>query len=66
MKKRDIPEKTCAFCEMGTRMIDEESVLCKKRGPVSSDYTCRKFVFDPLKETPCPSSSIKKMKMETL
>lgn len=66
MKKRDIPEKTCAFCELGIRMIDGETVLCKKKGPVPSDNTCRKFIFDPLKETPVPVSGLKKTKMETL
>lgn len=66
MKKRDIPEKSCAFCELGIRMIDGETVLCKKRGPVSSDNACRKFIFDPLKEAPVPVSGLKKTKMETL
>lgn len=67
MKKRDIQEKTCAFCEYGVRMIDGESVLCKKKGPVSAEHTCRKFIFDPLKESPTPvAQGFKKTKMETL
>ena len=66
MKKRDVPEKTCAFCELGIRMLDGETVLCKKKGPVASDGCCRKFIFDPLKESPTPSAGFKKIKMETL
>lgn len=67
MKKRDIPETTCAFCEKGVRLIDGETVLCKKKGPVSLDGTCRGFVFDPLKEKPTPTSAFfKKTDMETL
>lgn len=65
MKKRDIPEKICAFCENATRMVDEGSVLCSKKGPVSSDFSCRRFVFDPLKESPSPAP-LKKVKMETI
>ncbi len=67
MKKKNIPEKTCAFCENGIRMIDGETVLCKKKGPVPSDSTCRKFFYDPLKETPVPSSvKIKNSNIETM
>ncbi len=67
MRKKDIPENTCAFCELGVRMVDGDTVLCKKRGPVSADHYCRKFIFDPLKESPTPvSASFKKTKMETL
>ena len=66
MKKKDIPEKICAFCENGVRMLDSDSVLCKKKGPVRADFHCRKFVFDPLKENPTPSSLFKKAKIETL
>ena len=65
MKKRDIPEKICAFCENGTRMVDEDTVLCSKKGPVASDFHCRRFTFDPLKEKPSPAP-LKKVKMETL
>ncbi len=67
MKKREIPNTTCAFCEKGVRMIDGETVLCEKKGPVPSDHTCRRFVFDPLKEKPTPTAQLfKKTKMETL
>ena len=49
MNKKDIPEKVCAFCENGKALIDDETALCKYKGPVSLDFCCRKFVFDPLK-----------------
>ncbi len=65
MKKRDIPEKVCAYCENGQRLIDSESALCKYKGAVSMDYHCRRFVFDPLKLSLEPKK-IKITKMETL
>lgn len=66
MKKKNIPEKVCAFCENGQRLIDEESVLCKHKGAVASDYCCRKFIFDPLKAERNSQKIIINTKIETL
>ncbi len=65
MKKRDLPEKACAYCENGQKLIDNESTLCKYKGPVASHHSCRRFVFDPLKIEYEPKK-IKITKIETL
>lgn len=65
MKKRDIPEKACAYCENSQILIDNESALCKHKGPVAMDYSCRRFVFDPLKMSLEPKK-LKFTKIETL
>ncbi len=49
MKKQDIPEKACAYCENARLLIDGDSAVCKFKGAVSQGYSCRRFVFDPLK-----------------
>ena len=66
MKKKNIPERACAFCENGQKLIDEETCLCRHKGPVSLDYSCRKFVFDPLKAERSARAPIFNTKMETL
>lgn len=66
MKKRDIPERACAYCENGKRLIDNESAICKYKGAVSLGYCCRKFVFDPLKMSPEPRRIKLNTKIETL
>lgn len=65
MKKHDIPERACAYCENAKTLIDSESALCKYKGPVSMDYKCRRFLFDPLKMSLEPKK-IKFTKIETL
>ncbi len=65
MKKKDIIERTCAYCERSTRLIDSESAICKYKGAVSLSHSCRRFVFDPLKYDRAPQR-LKITKMETL
>ncbi len=44
-------EKACTYCLHGTQM-DEEQVLCIKKGVVPADSKCRKFCYDPCKRIP--------------
>lgn len=48
--KKDI-EPCCAYCKRGAA-LDEEQVMCIKKGIVSSAGSCRRFQYDPLKRTP--------------
>ena len=41
----------CAYCDKGNQ-INEQEVICKKRGIVPMDGCCRAFRYDPLKRTP--------------
>ena len=45
-------EKICRFCEKASDLVDESTVLCKKKGIVSENGTCRFFRYDPLKRVP--------------
>lgn len=51
-------EPLCCCCKYGER-INEESVICPKRGVVSSWQSCRHFSYDPLKREPEPQLSPK-------
>lgn len=44
-------EKSCAYCTHGTK-IDDDQILCTKRGVVSVGHKCRKFKYDPCKRIP--------------
>lgn len=41
----------CAYCRRGAR-LDEDSVMCLKKGVVSAGGSCRSFQYDPLKRVP--------------
>lgn len=42
----------CAYCENSSKLQDSSFVLCKDKGVVAVDYSCKKFVYDPLKRVP--------------
>ena len=42
---------SCTYCLHGTKLNDEE-ILCVKRGVVCINRTCRKFTYDPCKRVP--------------
>ena len=44
-------ERSCSYCLHGTKLNDEQ-VLCIKKGIVSSCGGCRKFAYDPCKRIP--------------
>lgn len=48
--RKKVP-RSCTYCLHGT-MLNDEEVLCAKRGVVSVNRVCRKFTYDPFKRTP--------------
>ena len=44
-------QRSCNYCSNGTRLNDE-TILCMRRGIVSPDRACRKFKYDPCKRVP--------------
>ncbi len=48
--RKKIP-RSCEYCANGTK-IDEEQILCSKRGVVTEMEKCRKFKYDPCKRIP--------------
>lgn len=44
-------EHLCTHCIHGTR-LDEETVLCTKKGTRSADSKCFRFRYDPTKRIP--------------
>ena len=48
--------KFCVYCEYAGK-INEEEMLCSKKGFVSTQDSCPRFRYDPLKRTPPRFSS---------
>ncbi len=46
--------KYCRFCVLGS----SEPMLCKKRGPVEPEQSCRRFCYDPVKRVPSGSPAL--------
>ena len=44
-------ERSCIYCVYSTKM-DQENMLCTKKGVVPMDSACRKFRYDPFKRVP--------------
>ncbi len=45
-------EPACEYCKYGKLSADRKMVLCEKKGVVSTYYSCRRFIYDPLKREP--------------
>ena len=43
--------RSCAYCTFGTQ-LDEDTVLCTKRGIMPIYKACHKFKYDPCKRIP--------------
>ncbi len=41
----------CVYCHFGT-MVDEQQLICQKKGPQAPTDSCRKFRYDPLRRVP--------------
>ncbi len=43
--------RSCSYCQYGV-LLNEDEVLCIKKGIVNLNRTCRKFLYDPCKRIP--------------
>ena len=50
-------ERSCAYCVYGTK-LDEDTILCSKKGMKTVEDKCRKFQYDPLKRVPAKSKAL--------
>ena len=51
-KETEMLEEICGYCEYATVLGDSGACVCKKRGAVRADSTCRRFRQDLLKVKP--------------
>ena len=50
-------ERSCSYCAFGAR-LDDETVLCSKKGLRSIQSKCRKFRYDPTKRIPAKPKAL--------
>ncbi|HIS60611.1 MAG TPA: hypothetical protein IAC17_09255 [Candidatus Faecousia faecipullorum] len=44
-------EKSCSYCLYGAK-LEDEAILCAKKGIRSAESFCRRFKYDPCKRIP--------------
>ena len=44
-------ERACSYCQFAAK-VDDEQILCSKKGLRSCNSKCRKFIYDPCKRIP--------------
>ncbi len=45
-------EPACSYCEYGKLTKDGQTVLCNRHGVVAPFYSCKRFLYAPLKRVP--------------
>ena len=50
-------ERSCSYCQYSTK-IDDEQMLCSKKGVRSCSSKCRKFLYDPCKRIPAKPKAL--------
>lgn len=50
-------EKSCLYCAHGTP-LEEDQILCVKKGVISSEKPCWKFKYDPTKRVPVKAKAL--------
>jgi hypothetical protein len=56
-------ERACDYCSFGTK-LDEDTILCAKKGLRKPDDACRKFDYDPTKRIPAKAKALDFSKYE--
>lgn len=54
--RKKIP-RSCSYCKYGTN-LDEDQILCTKKGVVPATKKCRKFTYDPCKRIPVKAKAM--------
>lgn len=57
-------EPRCEYCRKAIVFDGCDEIGCRRRGIVSPDDKCRRFVYDPLKRVPDPPRSYKEKEFD--
>lgn len=63
--EHELPE-ICRFCINAHKLYDSDTMLCDRKGVVACEYSCKKFMYDPLKHIPAQSPVLKPESTEPL
>lgn len=56
-------ERSCTYCLYSTK-LDEDTILCAKKGILPGETPCRKFKYDPCKRIPLKARAMDFSKYE--
>lgn len=56
-------ERSCAYCRYGAKLEDDQ-ILCAKKGLKTVDDKCRRFQYDPCKRIPAKAKALDFSKYE--
>lgn len=56
-------ERSCAYCQYGAKLEDDK-ILCAKKGVKTLDDKCWKFKYDPCKRIPAKAKALDFSKYE--
>ena len=56
-------DRACLYCLHGTK-LDEDTILCAKKGIRPYDSKCRRFKYDPCKRIPAKAKALDFSKYE--
>ncbi len=57
-------EPSCTYCSWGNISHDGNMILCEKQGIVETNYSCKKFVYDPILRIPSSQPILKEYSKE--
>ena len=57
-------EPMCRYCDNSTMLDDSRFLICTNRGVVETDYSCKKFKYNPLKRAPKPEHKLQQFNKE--
>lgn len=50
-------DRACTYCRFGTQ-LDEDTILCAKKGTKAPWEQCRRFKYDPCKRLPAKAKAL--------
>ena len=50
-------QRRCSYCAHGTQLEDDQ-ILCVKKGVVPAEGKCRRFLYDPCKRIPVKARAL--------
>ena len=50
-------ERSCSYCAYGAK-LEEDGILCSKRGLKQEGDSCRRFRYDPCKRVPFKAKAV--------
>lgn len=54
--RKNMP-RSCAYCSHGTK-LDDDQILCTKKGVVDISCSCGRFKYDPCKRQPVKAKAL--------